>query len=240
MIKLLYSLRRHDGLSRRDFQEHWLGYHCPHFGLRNEPARMYVVYPALLADGAEPAPRRGSEYDGVAVVWFDGLDGVKASMGSDLVAEAAVDERRFIDHDLSVAVLAEEHVTMAPRREPSVVLFEHVRRAGGCSFADFARWWRDGGSWDDGACDEGAVAGRVLNLVLPSGVEAGLGSLNDLGENRETWDGIATTYFESELLARMYLERLREAPRRMGASLVDEAATVRTLTRRRAFRHLVR
>lgn len=234
MITLLYSLRRRNELTREAFQAHWLSFHCPHFGLRNDPARMYVVYPALAAAAGSPDIGRAREYDGVAAVWFDDLDGVRASMESELIAVAAEDERLFIDHDRSVAVLAHERVIVEPRRDAPVVLFEHVRRAPYCSSDDFAEGWLEHGERVCEAQRRGLLAGHIQHLVVP-GI-GGPDELNGLGTNDEVWDGIATSYFDSELLARRHVERLAATP----ADVADAAATVLTLTGRRPFRTLVR
>jgi uncharacterized protein (TIGR02118 family) len=122
MIKLTYTLRRRDGMSREEFQRYWREEHAPLVKRHAETLRVrrYVQVHARDTDLDEAlAASRGSEpraYDGVAELWFDSLEDVIAAYSSEAGqaagAELLEDERRFIDLPRSPLWLGEEHVVI--------------------------------------------------------------------------------------------------------------------------------
>jgi uncharacterized protein (TIGR02118 family) len=106
MIKLTFCLTRLPQLSREAFQDYWFNVHAPLVASVAETLmiRRYVQLHSLPAEASAGvrASREGPpEYDGVAELWFDGLDAVAAN-GARPEAQAAAalllaDERRFID-----------------------------------------------------------------------------------------------------------------------------------------------
>src|SRR3954469_6777539 len=130
MIKLLYCLRRRPELSLREFQEHWLEVHR-RFWVQSRHARLYVQYhppvddPIREALSQAAASEEGVEpYDGLAVAWFDHSEAVREAMQSEAIGAALADEKHFIDHARSAAVLADERVIVEPEGPGSVVLVE--------------------------------------------------------------------------------------------------------------------
>lgn len=122
MIKLSFALRRLPSMSRAEFQTYWRERHAP---LVREKApllgiRRYVqlhttdtpLNDALRAGRGGPEP-----YDGIAELWFDGMDALAAATQSDEGRAAALalleDERRFIDLARSPLWLGEEHEIIA-------------------------------------------------------------------------------------------------------------------------------
>lgn len=122
MIKLVFTIRRREGMTREEFQRYW----------RNEHAELVERHAKVLrirryvqthtrdtdADGAL-AGARGSEpghYDGVAELWWDSVADLLAASGSDegqIAANALLeDERRFIDLPNSPIWLGEENVVI--------------------------------------------------------------------------------------------------------------------------------
>lgn len=118
MVKLVFCLRRKDGMARDEFQRYWREEHAPlvqqHAGALG--ILRYVqthTRPGPEADLLR-ASRNGPEaYDGVAELWFQDLAALieAASSPEGMAAGAALleDEQRFIDLAHSPLFLAEEH-----------------------------------------------------------------------------------------------------------------------------------
>jgi uncharacterized protein (TIGR02118 family) len=107
MIKLMFCLRRLPNMSAEQFQEYWLNKHAP-LVRRVAPVlkiRRYVqnhtfvderLAPAIAVRGGSVAP-----YDGVAELWWNGIEDVIAAGATSESRAAGLelleDERRFID-----------------------------------------------------------------------------------------------------------------------------------------------
>ena len=118
MIKLVFMVRRREGMAKEEFQRYWKQEHADlvkrHAGLLG--IRRYVQTHALdtpLDDAL--AGSRGSEprqYDGVAELWWDSIDDlVQAATSEECQAGQQAlleDERRFIDVANSPIWLGEE------------------------------------------------------------------------------------------------------------------------------------
>lgn len=121
MITLRFVLRRLPSLSREEFQRYWREQHAP-LVRRHAAAlgvRRYVQVHTLATplDEALRASRGAPEpYDGVAELWFDGLEAMAARLATEEARAAARelldDERRFIDLARSPLWLAEENVVV--------------------------------------------------------------------------------------------------------------------------------
>jgi uncharacterized protein (TIGR02118 family) len=122
LIKLVFTIRRREGMTRDEFQRYW----------RNEHARLVEDHADVLrirryvqthtrdtlADDALAAAR-GSEprhYDGVAELWWDSVEDLLEASSSEEGQAAAnallEDERRFIDLPSSPIWLGEENVVI--------------------------------------------------------------------------------------------------------------------------------
>jgi uncharacterized protein (TIGR02118 family) len=126
MIKLVFTLRRREGLTREEFQRYWRDQHAAlvkrHAGTLH--IRRYVQTHAreTEVDGLL-ASSRGSEpgiYDGVAELWWDSLEDLLAAYsteaGQAAGAELLADEQTFIDLPRSPIWLGEENVVVAAVR----------------------------------------------------------------------------------------------------------------------------
>ncbi len=122
MIKLVFTIRRREGMTREEFQRYWRNEHA---GLVERHAevlgiRRYVQTHARDTDADEAlAGARGSAaglYDGVAELWWDSIEDLLAASSSEegQVAAGALleDERRFIDLPNSPIWLGEENVVI--------------------------------------------------------------------------------------------------------------------------------
>ena len=118
MVKLVYCIRRREGMSAEAFRKHWREDHAPkveHFAkaLRaphyvQSHALDSVFHEALRASrGARPG------YDGITEVWWDSEEELAAAMADPdgIAAGRALleDEERFIDLASSSIFLTEEH-----------------------------------------------------------------------------------------------------------------------------------
>jgi uncharacterized protein (TIGR02118 family) len=119
VVTLVFVLRRRPELSEADFHRYWRDQHAPlvrkhadALGIRRYSQLHTADTPfteAIRASrGCEP-----SDYDGVALVWFDSLDalGAAASSSEGQAAGAALleDERRFLDLERCLIWLTDDH-----------------------------------------------------------------------------------------------------------------------------------
>ena len=126
MIKLVFVLRRKSELSREEFQRYWLEFHGPLVRSHAETLgiRRYVQVHTMPDElNAILRESRGApeSYDGVAELWYESLEAIGATVGTDAgqaaLAALLEDERKFIDHANSPIWFAEEHeVVSAPSR----------------------------------------------------------------------------------------------------------------------------
>ena len=105
MIRLEFLLRRRAGMSFDDFQRYWRDEHARLVAsLANKLDVVRYVQVHTLDDGSHDAARhaRGEmepAYDGVAELWWESEDALRAAFGREPEAGSALleDERRFID-----------------------------------------------------------------------------------------------------------------------------------------------
>ena len=122
MIKLVFTLRRREGMSREEFQRYWREEHAALVKRVADDLRIrrYVQTHARDTDLDEAlAGARGSEprvYDGVAELWWDSLEDLIAASTSEAGQAAGQalleDEQRFIDLAGSPIWLGEENVVI--------------------------------------------------------------------------------------------------------------------------------
>jgi uncharacterized protein (TIGR02118 family) len=122
LIKLVFTIRRREGMTRDEFQRYWREEHAQLVERHAEVLRIrrYVQTHARDTDVDEAiSGLRESEprqYDGVAELWWDSIeDLVEASSTEEgqIAANALLeDERRFIDLPNSPIWLGEENVVI--------------------------------------------------------------------------------------------------------------------------------
>jgi uncharacterized protein (TIGR02118 family) len=246
MLKLVYLLRRKPGLSLEEFQAHWLERHAT-FGRSNPAVRRYVQYHALANDPIREALAQAGDgataesYDGVAIAWWDSLDAMRAAMQGDEVAAALEDEKHFIDHGRSVAVLTDEHVIVEPIGEAPIVLIECLRRRDDIDRSTFSERWLHHGHIGREAHARGLLQGYIQNHVLAED-DARVGEIDDLGSAEESWDGVVTAYFHSLAVAKeLFTSPLAsEQSYEDEKTFIDHSRGLYLMARRHVIKDLVR
>ena len=122
MIKLVFTIRRREGMTREEFQRYWRDEHAPLVKRHAETLRIrrYVQTHARETDLDDAlAGSRGSEprfYDGVAELWWESMEDLLHASTSEegqAAGQALLeDERRFIDLTNSPLWLGEENVVI--------------------------------------------------------------------------------------------------------------------------------
>lgn len=120
MIKLVYCIHRHPGLTRSEFSRYWLNEHAAlveRFATVLG-AKKYVQSHTFDSDISKSHNAvRGSEfdeYDGVTEIWWENVASMNPEGVSTIELRNAAetllrDETRFIDFKRSVIFLTEEH-----------------------------------------------------------------------------------------------------------------------------------
>ena len=123
MIKLTFCLRRLPHLSRDQFQAYWRTIHAPlvakhanAIGIRRY-VQSHTSSDPDFAGLAESRGSAGSEYDGVAELWWESKEALFAVLstpeGQAAGAALLADERNFIDLPNSPLFIVEEHEVVA-------------------------------------------------------------------------------------------------------------------------------
>ena len=122
MVKLVFCVRRRQGMELEEFQRYWGDTHGPLVAGHAEALRLrrYVQVHRRDTDlDALARHQRGipaEPYDGAAELWWDSFEDVSAALetaaGQRAAAELLEDERRFIDLPRSSLWVGEEHVVV--------------------------------------------------------------------------------------------------------------------------------
>jgi uncharacterized protein (TIGR02118 family) len=122
MIKLVFTLRRREGMTREDFQHYWREKHAPlvrqHAAVLHLRRYVQVHLRETPANAAVAAPRGSAPafYDGVAELYWDSLEDLAAVLYDEAALAAAQelleDEQCFIDLPNSPLWLGEENVVV--------------------------------------------------------------------------------------------------------------------------------
>jgi uncharacterized protein (TIGR02118 family) len=122
MIKLVFTLRRREGMTREDFHRYWREKHA--LLVQRHAATLHIrryvqVYLHETDLNEAVAAQRGSQpqfYDGVAELWWDSPEDLAAVFSSEVAQAAAQelleDEQYFIDLPRSPLWLGEENVVV--------------------------------------------------------------------------------------------------------------------------------
>ena len=138
MVKLVVYFKRRAGMEVEPFQEYWRTRHAEVVsGLPG--IRRYVQSHTLLAGYRKGAPA----FDGVAEVWFDDVDAIRALDGTDALRAVQEDEARFIDRSTMRTLVTDEHLIKdGDPPDGGVKNIEFVHRRPDLGVEGFQRYWR--------------------------------------------------------------------------------------------------
>jgi len=138
MVKVLTFLKRKAGMPVDDFQRYWRVEH-PKVVTRLPGVRRYIQSQVLpkTYDKGEPV------WDGIAEVWADDTNALRAMTQSAVHPELVADEAKFIDRATMGIIVTEDHVAKdsAPSAQ-AVKGVEFFSRRGDLTVEGFQRHWR--------------------------------------------------------------------------------------------------
>ena len=138
MIKVAAFFKRKAGSSVEEFQRYWRTHHGD-IAKELPGLRRYVQCHTLPG----VYKKREPVYDGVAEIWFDDTDALRAAAASDVFKAVKADEPNFMDVSSYGDIVAEEHVIKdGAIPEEAVKNIEFVRRRPDLSVEAFQKHWR--------------------------------------------------------------------------------------------------
>jgi uncharacterized protein (TIGR02118 family) len=180
MVKVLTFIKRKAGMPVDEFQTYWRTRH-PDAVTKLPGIRRYVqshVLPTAYAKGAEPV------HDGIAEVWADDTDALRAMTATPAHRALIEDEARFIDRARMGFIVTDEHV--AKDGYGALKAIEFFTRKPGLSVDAFQQHWR--GTHAALAAQVPGMRRYVISATRPSAYAAG---------RTPAYDGVALMWFES-------------------------------------------
>jgi uncharacterized protein (TIGR02118 family) len=139
MVKVLTFLKRKPGMAVDEFQRYWLTRH-PAVVTRLPGIRRYVQSHTLPSSYTRGEPA----WDGIAEVWAEDTDALRAMARGPEHAAVQADEAQFIDHATMGLIITEEHAVVdGPVGAEAVKAVEFLARRPGSSVDDFQGHWRE-------------------------------------------------------------------------------------------------
>ena len=139
MVKVVTFLKRKAGMSVEDFQSYWRTRH-PEVVVRLPGVQRYVQSHTLAS-----AYRKGEPiYDGIAEVWAENTDALRAMTKNPENAKVQADEAQFIDRArMGFLVTEEQAVVEGTVAAEAVKAVEFLTRKAGTAVEEFQRHWRE-------------------------------------------------------------------------------------------------
>src|SRR5713101_6124938 len=135
MVKVVTFLKRKPGMPVEDFQRYWLTRH-PEVVVRLPGVRRYVQSHAVPSAYQKREPL----YDGIAEVWADGTDALRAMTRSLEHRAVQADEANFIDRDRMGFIVTEDYMLAGVPVPPAAVkAVEFLSRLPGAPVDEFQR-----------------------------------------------------------------------------------------------------
>lgn len=139
MVKVITFLKRKAGMPVEEFQRYWRDRH-PAVVTRLPGVRRYVQSHTLVSAYAAGEPL----YDGIAEVWADDTDALRAMTRSPHHPDLQADEARFIDRaTMGMLITEDQLVKDGPVPADAVKSVAFLTRKPGLSVEEFQRHWRD-------------------------------------------------------------------------------------------------
>ncbi|MFC7156154.1 EthD family reductase [Halomarina halobia] len=102
MTKIVFGLKRAEGMSREEFERYYMNEHAPMAEEMSGVQRYTVAFPA----------EEDAEYDALAEVHFEDRDSLDAALASDAGRAAGADLANFADTDDMLQLIVEENVVV--------------------------------------------------------------------------------------------------------------------------------
>jgi uncharacterized protein (TIGR02118 family) len=139
MVKVITFLKRKAGMPVEEFQRYWRERH-PDVVTRLPGVRRYVQSHTLVSAYGAGEPL----YDGIAEVWADDTDALRAMTRSPMHADVQADEARFIDRATMGVIITEDHLVKdGPVPPDAVKSVAFLTRRPGLSVEEFQHHWRE-------------------------------------------------------------------------------------------------
>ena len=181
MVKVIAIVKRKPGMSIEAFQAHW----------RTQHAEVVAKLPGLrryVQSHTLPSGYRKGEpvWDGIAELWFDDTDALRALRGSAEQTAVDADEERFLDRGAMKLLFTDDHV-IKDGSIPSagVKNIEFVHHRPDLSIEAFQRYWRQ---------THGPIAAKIpqIRRYVQSHVRASAYT----GGRTPAYDGLAITWWD--------------------------------------------
>lgn len=179
MIKALTLLKRRQGMDVAAFQSYWLTRHVE-VVLRLPGIVRYAQSHTRLGGYRNGDP----VYDGIAEVWFENIDAMRALPGTAVHDALLEDEDRFIERSEMAMLLTEDRVIKDEPATGCVKNVELLSRKPGMDVEDFQQYWHD---------SHGPIARKLPALGRYVQSHARLGGYRNGRE--PIFDGAAITWF---------------------------------------------
>ena len=139
MVKMVVFFKRKPGMSVEAFQNYWRTTHAG-IVVKMLSIRKYVQSHTLLSGYRKGEPA----YDGIAEVWFDDTQAMRAVTQTAEYGAVRADEPNFIDLSTMGSIITEEHVIKdGPIPLNGVKNVEFVTHKPGMSIEAFQQYWRE-------------------------------------------------------------------------------------------------
>lgn len=132
MYKQITYLKKRPDLAWTEFEAHW----------RTRHAQVVCELPGLRRYVQNHMAAPGAAFDGIAEVWFDDIDAMRANVGHPALDAIGADERNFIDVDTMGSIIAEP-ATIIDGQASAAKLIVLVKRNPAVEPERFHRAWRD-------------------------------------------------------------------------------------------------
>ena len=187
MLKQVTIFKKRPDLAADAFEERWRNRHaevvCELPGLRR-----YVQNHMVAPGGGRVAT--ATRRDGIAEVWFDDIDAMRANAGHPALEAIRADERNFIDVDTMEAIIAEPAIVI-DGEAGGAKLIVLVKRNPSVEPERFHRAWRD----EVG----GAMAALASAPHAPTRYEQDHTRAGGYRQGREpAFDGTASLWFPNQ------------------------------------------
>lgn len=177
MLKQITWFRKRTDLSRKAFAEHW----------RTRHAAIVSTLPGIRRYVQNHATGESEAVDGIAEVWFDDIDAMRANVGRPELDRIRADEPNFLDTDSMGTLVVEPTVVIDGAAEGAKLLVLVRRQASVAPDAFHRAWLEDVG---------GALASLAGNAGAPVRYEQDHARASAYRDGRQPrFDGTASLWF---------------------------------------------